>query len=315
MNSKSKTNIVTATIITTLVCVCIAAIMTACGVANNGETEVATETTTDSVLYEPEEATLTTPAVADTKNTTTYTSTSESSTNTTTSTDVSTSTTTSEETAGTTSAQATLKTTVKTSAITTSMTTTSPATTPTETSTSDTYLSSTIESTSLYVESSGQAVCTSESTCTTTTATSTTTTTVTTKPQIKVYYTNQDIVDIAKVLYKECRGVPSKTEQACVAWVILNRVDQNGSTVYSTVRARGQFAFSESTPVWDSLYSLSKDVLERWNREKNGETSVGRVLPKEYIYFEGRNGHNYFRDNYRSPYNVWNYSLASPYEN
>lgn len=129
------------------------------------------------------------------------------------------------------------------------------------------------------------------------------------------HYSNQDVIDIAKVLYHECRGIPSKTEKACVAWTILNRVDYYNSTVYSIVRAPCQFAFYPNAPVWNELYELAQDVLNRWNREKNGETNVGRVLPKEYLYFVGSNGHNYFRDKYSGSYNIWNYSIESPYEN
>lgn len=128
------------------------------------------------------------------------------------------------------------------------------------------------------------------------------------------YYTEQDVVDIAKVLYTECRGLPT-TEQACVAWVVLNRVDNYDSTVYSVVRAPGQFAFSEYTPVTDELFNLASDVLDRWSREKNGEENVGRVLPKEFTFFEGYGGHNHFRDKYEGSYNIWDYSLESPYEN
>lgn len=129
-----------------------------------------------------------------------------------------------------------------------------------------------------------------------------------------LYYNEQDAIDIAKVLYRECRGVSSKTEQACVAWVILNRVDCYNSTIYSVIRSPNQFAFHEKTPLWDELLDLAYDVLNRWSREINGEKNVGRVLPKEYIYFEGRNGHNYFRDSYNGSYNTWNYTLTSPYE-
>lgn len=128
------------------------------------------------------------------------------------------------------------------------------------------------------------------------------------------HYTEHDAIDIAKVLYHECRGVPSKTEQACVAWTILNRVDNFDSTVYSVVRSPNQFAFYEGAPVWDDLLNLAYDVLGRWSYEKNGGVNVGRVLPKEYIYFEGYNGHNYFRDNYSGSYNIWDYSLESPYK-
>ena len=150
--------------------------------------------------------------------------------------------------------------------------------------------------------------------------TTTTTTTNTEKEPVEEnlyiqYYTEQDAIDIAKVLYHECRGVPSVTEQACVAWTVLNRVDLYNSTVYAVVRAPHQFAFYESAPVHDDLLDLAYDVLDRWSHEKNGEINVGRVLPKEYIYFEGRNGHNHFRDNYSGSYNLWDYSLESPYKN
>ena len=128
------------------------------------------------------------------------------------------------------------------------------------------------------------------------------------------YYTKQDAIDIAKVLYAECRGVPSTTEQACVAWTILNSVDKYESTVYSVVRAPNQYAFRSGSPVNDDLLDLAYDVLDRWNREKNGETGVGRVLPPEYTFFEGDGSHNHFRDNYNGSYNIWDYSLESPYE-
>jgi hypothetical protein len=128
------------------------------------------------------------------------------------------------------------------------------------------------------------------------------------------YYTKQDAFDIARVLYTECRGVASMTEQACVAWVILNRADYDGSTIYAVVRAKNQFAFSEHTRIDGALLQLAYDVLGRWDREKNGESGVGRVLPTEYRFFEGKGGHNYFKDRYDGSYTVWNYTLNSPYK-
>lgn len=64
------------------------------------------------------------------------------------------------------------------------------------------------------------------------------------EPYITIYYTEQDVIDIAKVLYNECRGVGSKTEQACVAWTILNRVDNQGLSISEVIRAKNQFAFN-----------------------------------------------------------------------
>ena len=129
-----------------------------------------------------------------------------------------------------------------------------------------------------------------------------------------MYYTHQDAIHIAKVLYRECRGIKSTTEKACVAWTILNRVDAFEDTVYEVVSAPYQFAYKENTPVWDELLEIANDVLERWNLEKNGVKDVGRVLPKEYLYFLGDGKHNHFRNAYKEPYEIWDYSLESPYE-
>lgn len=129
-----------------------------------------------------------------------------------------------------------------------------------------------------------------------------------------INYTDSDAIDIAKVLYGECRGVLSTTERACVVWTILNRVDSNNATIHDVVSSPQQFAFAENTPVDETLLSLAYDVLERWNDEKNGEINVGRVLPASFCWFEGRDNRNYFRNQYNGDYIVWDYSLESPYE-
>lgn len=50
------------------------------------------------------------------------------------------------------------------------------------------------------------------------------------------------------------------------------------------------------------------------NAEKNGETDVGRVLPKEYTFFIGDGFENHFTDEWKST-DYWDWSLPSPYEN
>lgn len=132
-----------------------------------------------------------------------------------------------------------------------------------------------------------------------------------------LYYTEDDVIKVAKVLYRECRGIPSDTQKACVAWVVCNRVDSDefpGDTIAEIVTARYQFAYYYDTPVTDELYELAKDVLTRWNAERNGEVSVGRVLPSDYTYFTGDGVHNYFRNAYKGNCSIWDYSLPSPYE-
>lgn len=128
-----------------------------------------------------------------------------------------------------------------------------------------------------------------------------------------VYYTEEEVVIVAKIMYNEARGIPSDTEKACVAWTICNRVDNGyGRSIKEIATAPNQFAYRYNTPVTDELYTLSRDVLNRWSREKNGEVNVGRVLPSDYLYFTGDGKHNYFRNSFRGG-SIWNYSLSSPY--
>lgn len=132
-----------------------------------------------------------------------------------------------------------------------------------------------------------------------------------------MYYTEEEVIMAAKLLYRECRGVASDTEKACVIWTVCNRVDSDefeGETIAEVMTAKDQFAYYYDTPVWDELYDLALDVLSRWNAERNGETSSGRVLPQGYTYYTGDGEHNWFRNGYKQNYTIWDYSLASPYE-
>ncbi|MEG1563764.1 MAG: hypothetical protein RR365_08565 [Bacteroides sp.] len=132
------------------------------------------------------------------------------------------------------------------------------------------------------------------------------------------HYTDNDAIMIAKIMYNEARGIDNKIELACVAWTILNRVDAGYGSIYQVITAPNQFAYSNSAPTVNDhgvdLLDLSRDVLNRWSREKNGETDVGRVLPLEYKYYGGHSGHNWFRTSYNNFKNLWDYSLPSPYE-
>ena len=50
-----------------------------------------------------------------------------------------------------------------------------------------------------------------------------------------------------------------------------------------------------------------------WMAEKECVGSVGRVLPKEYLYFTGDGAHNYFTTEWQGG-QTWDWSLESPYE-
>lgn len=132
------------------------------------------------------------------------------------------------------------------------------------------------------------------------------------------YYTINDVNMLAKVAYCESRGIKSKTEIACVMWVILNRVDNSNfpNTISGVILQLNQFAYSANVPtVSDYGYDLkvlATDVLNNWAKEKAGRTDYVRCLPKEYLYYGGDGIHNYFRTSYLGG-TRWDYSYGYPY--
>ena len=123
---------------------------------------------------------------------------------------------------------------------------------------------------------------------------------------------------MAKTMFNESRGIPSKTEIACIGWTICNRVDAGyGKNPAAVMTAPNQFAYTAGAKTVSDhgydLVALATDVLDRWSREHAGQTNVGRVLPKNYLWYAGDGKHNYFRNAYRNG-TRWNYSLPSPYD-
>lgn len=137
-------------------------------------------------------------------------------------------------------------------------------------------------------------------------------------------YTDEDVIVLTKMLYGEARGVTelnvggrcvsTKCQQAAVIWTVLNRYDAGYSdSISQVVTAPKQFVgYRESNPVDDELMDLVKDVLDRWNNEKHGETDVGRVLPADYLWFRGDGKYNHFRNSYNGG-TRWNWEMEDIY--
>lgn len=123
---------------------------------------------------------------------------------------------------------------------------------------------------------------------------------------------------IAKTIYGEARGC-SKTEQAAVAWCILNRVDSDDpyypDDIVSVITQEDQFdGYDPEHPVLQEHYELALDVIDLWLQEDGKGIVAGRVLPKEYLWFKGDGECNVFRNAYEGECDIWDWSLASPYE-
>lgn len=126
--------------------------------------------------------------------------------------------------------------------------------------------------------------------------------------------TQEELTILAKVVYREARGIEDKAHQAAVIWCILNRVDAGlgGDTITEVATYPNAFAWVPDTPVEQEFLMLAADVCERWNLEKAGQGDVGRVLPKEYLYFTGDGKLNHFTTEWKGT-ETWDWSLKSPY--
>lgn len=129
-----------------------------------------------------------------------------------------------------------------------------------------------------------------------------------------VIYHDPDPQEIlAKLVWGEARGC-STTEQAAVVWCVLNRVDDGQGDIAEVATAPCQFyGYDPGNPVDAEILALVQDVLIRWSMEQSCVGNVGRVLPKEYLYFTGDGAHNYFTTDWQGG-QTWDWSLASPYE-
>ena len=118
---------------------------------------------------------------------------------------------------------------------------------------------------------------------------------------------------LAKLVWGEARGC-SRTEQAAVVWCVMNRVDDGQGDIVEVATAPCQFyGYDPENPVDPEILALVRDVLTRWGMEQTCIGSVGRVLPKEYLYFTGDGAHNYFTTEWNGG-QTWDWSLESPYE-
>lgn len=121
---------------------------------------------------------------------------------------------------------------------------------------------------------------------------------------------------LARVIWGEARGVPSDMEKAAVVWCVLNRVDGDAwpDTVAEVVTQPNQFTgYSPDYPATEEHKALAADVLTRWERERREGGDVGRVLPVEYVFFNGDGQHNHFRTEYRGG-KYWDWTLENPYD-
>ena len=101
-----------------------------------------------------------------------------------------------------------------------------------------------------------------------------------------------------------------------MVWCILNRVESPlfPNSIQGVVKQPYQFSgYSAHNPVDPAILALVYDVVSRWCIEPSCIADVGRILPKNYLFFAGNGIENRFTEHYASG-PIWNWSLESPYE-
>lgn len=112
-----------------------------------------------------------------------------------------------------------------------------------------------------------------------------------------MYFTEDDVAAMAKMLWGEARGCTRDNQIKC-AWIVCNRVDDERfpDTIQSVLEQPSQFhGYDPTYPVTDELYNVAFDVLTRWSYEKQG-IPVRRELPNTYLWFTGDGEQNHFRE-------------------
>ena len=115
----------------------------------------------------------------------------------------------------------------------------------------------------------------------------------------EMYFTEEDVAAVAKMLWGEARGCTQDNQIKC-AWVVSNRVDDERfpDTIQGVLEQPSQFhGYDPTYPVTDELYSIAFDVLTRWSYEKQG-IPVRRELAESFLWFTGDGVTNYFREVY-----------------
>lgn len=115
----------------------------------------------------------------------------------------------------------------------------------------------------------------------------------------EMYFTEDDVAEVAKMLWGEARGCTRDNQIKC-AWVVCNRVDDDRfpDTIQGVLEQPSQFhGYDPTYPVTSELYDVAFDVLTRWSYEKQG-IPVRRELPNTYLWFTGNGQENIFREVY-----------------
>lgn len=101
-----------------------------------------------------------------------------------------------------------------------------------------------------------------------------------------------------RAIWGEAGGIQDEAQRAAVVWCACNRADAWGQTLEQVLTPSQFHGLAIRGEVPEQHVELARDVLARWTLEAEGWVDVGRVLPSQYLFFEGDGQHNYFSTEY-----------------
>lgn len=101
-----------------------------------------------------------------------------------------------------------------------------------------------------------------------------------------------------RAIWGEAGGIPDEAQRAAVVWCACNRADAWDMEIGDVLTVDQFHGLAIKGEVPAEHVRLARDVLARWTLEAEGWQDVGRVLPSQYLYFEGDGRVNHYSTEY-----------------
>lgn len=101
-----------------------------------------------------------------------------------------------------------------------------------------------------------------------------------------------------RAIWGEAGGIPDEAQRAAVVWCACNRADAWDMEIGEVLTVDQFHGLAIKGKVPEQHVELARDVLARWTLKAEGWQDVGRVLPSQYLYFEGDGRVNHFSTEY-----------------
>lgn len=101
-----------------------------------------------------------------------------------------------------------------------------------------------------------------------------------------------------RAVWGEAGGIQDEAQRAAVVWCACNRADAWDMEIGDVLIVDQFHGLAIKGKVPAEHVELARDVLARWTLEAEGWQDVGRVLPSQYLYFEGDGHVNHFSTEY-----------------